>query len=105
MCISNEIIEEYAEVMARNISPRVSEAIIYAILTRPNVLRVDTHYSFGLITADTDDNKFVDCAIVANARCIVSEDKHFNVLKTVAFPKIDVIGINVFMDILGKHLN
>ena len=48
---------------------------------------------------------FLDCAIVANARCIVSEDKHFNVLKTVAFPKIDVIGINDFMDILGKHLN
>ena len=47
----------------------------------------------------------MDCAIVANARCIVSEDKHFNVLKTVAFPKIDVIGINDFMDILGKHLN
>lgn len=105
LCISNEIIEEYAEVMARNISLRVSEAIVYAILTRPNVLRVDPHYSFGLITADTDDNKFVDCAIVANARCIVSEDKHFNVLKTIPFPKIDVIGINDFMDILGKHLN
>ena len=105
LCILNEIIEEYAEVMARNISPRVSEAIVYAILTRPNVLRVDPHYSFGLITADTDDNKFVDCAIVANARCIVSEDKHFNVLKTIPFPKIDVIGINDFMDILGKHLN
>ena len=67
LCISNEIIEEYAEVMARNISPRVSEAIVYAILTRPNVLRVDPHYSFGLITADTNSKpKFVEVVIGDN---------------------------------------
>lgn len=29
----------------------------------------------------------------------------YNVLKTISFPKIDVIGIIDFMDILGKHLN
>ena len=46
-----------------------------------------------------------NCLIMSIARCIVSEDKHFNVLKIVAFPKIDVIGINDFMDIFGKHLN
>lgn len=73
LCISNEIMEEYAEVLARNISPRVSEAIVYTILTRPNVIRKDPHYSFGLIEADKDDNKFVDCAIAANAKCIVTE--------------------------------
>ena len=101
LCISNEIVEEYAEVMARNISPRVSEAIVYAILTRPNVFRVAPHYSFGLITADKDDNKFADCAIVANARCIVTEDKHFNVLKAIAFPKVDVMGIDAFLEMLA----
>lgn len=102
LCISNEIIEEYAEVIARNISSRVSEAIIYAILTRPNVLRVDPHFSFGLITADADDNKFVDCAIVSNARCIVTADKHFNALKTIPFPQIDIMDIDGFMEMLGK---
>lgn len=102
LCISNEIIEEYAEVMARNISRNVSEAIIYAILTRSNVLRVDPHFSFGLISIDVDDNKFVDCAIVSNARCIVTEDKHFNVLKTIPFPRIDVMGIDSFMNLLAK---
>lgn len=67
LCLSNEIIEEYSEVLARNLSPRISEAIIYAILTRPNVIRLDPHFSFGLIDADKDDNKFVDCAIASNA--------------------------------------
>ena len=66
LCVSNEIIEEYSEVLSRNISPQVSEAIVYAILTRPNVIRKDPHYTFALIEADKDDNKFVDCAIAAH---------------------------------------
>ena len=49
LCVSNEIIEEYSEVLSRNISPQVSEAIVYAILTRPNVIRKDPHYTFALI--------------------------------------------------------
>ena len=75
-----EIIEEYSEVLSRNISPQVSEAIVYAILTRPNIIRKDPHYTFALIEADKDDNKFVDCAIAANAKCIVTEDKHLKKL-------------------------
>ena len=98
LCVSNEIIEEYAEVLARNISPIVSEAIVFAILTRSNVIRKDPHFSFGLITADKDDNKFADCAIASNAKCIVTEDKHFNVLKSIPFPKVDVIGIDEFKE-------
>ena len=102
LCVSNEIIEEYSEVLSRNISPQVSEAIVYAILSRPNVIRKDPHFSFGLIEADKDDNKFVDCAIVANAKCIVSEDKHFRVLKNISFPKVEVLCIEEFNCYLEK---
>ena len=43
-------------------------------------IRKDPHYTFALIEADKDDNKFVDCAIAANAKCIVTEDvlKHID---------------------------
>lgn len=58
LCITNEIIEEYSEVLARNISPLVSEYIITAILNRKNVKRLSTSYAFHLIEADEDDNKF-----------------------------------------------
>lgn len=53
-----------------------------------------------LIEADNDDNKFVDCAIKANALFIVSEDRHFEVLKSISFPRVDVIGINDFLRFL-----
>ena len=105
LCISNEILEEYSEVLARNISPRVSEAIVYAILTRPNVIRKDPHYSFGLIEVDKDDNKFVDCAIASNAKCIVTEDNHFKVLNSIPFPKVEVVGIDEFKSYLNRWLN
>jgi predicted nucleic acid-binding protein len=64
---------------------------------------VFTHpaFRFNLITADPDDNKFVDCAIVANADYIVSQDNHFNVLKKIDFPKLNVIRIEEFV----KELN
>lgn len=37
LCISNEIIEEYVEVLTRNINARVAEAVIFTIMSRWNV--------------------------------------------------------------------
>ena len=79
LCISNEIVEEYLEVMTRNINKYVAEAIIYTILTRENVKRLTPHYRFHLITADQDDNKFVDCAIAANAEVSIRTNTSFTV--------------------------
>lgn len=61
-------------------------------------------FSFGLIEADKDDNKFIDCAVAANAKCIVTEDNHFNVLKRIPFPKVEVVGINDFVGYLQRWL-
>ena len=97
LCVTNEIIEEYVEVIGRNISERAAEAVVYIIMTRSNVLHIDPHFRFGLIEADPDDNKFVDCAIAAGANYIVSQDHHFDILKTIAFPKVDVVTIEEFL--------
>ena len=96
LCISNEILEEYLEVMTRNINRYVAEAIIYTILTRENVKRLTPHYRFNLITSDQDNNKFVDCAITANAEYIVTEDHHFNELKNISFPSVAIINLKDF---------
>lgn len=101
LCVTNEIIEEYTEVLTRNINPQVAEAVVFAILTRANVRRLDPHMHYRLIEADLDDNKFVDCALFANAKFIVTEDHHFNVLKEITFPHVDVIGIDDFLSYLG----
>ena len=53
-----------------------------------------------MIKADPDDNKFVDCAIVSGAKCIVTEDKHFRVLDSISFPHVDIVGIDAFISTL-----
>lgn len=105
LCVSNEIIEEYVEVLSRNISPTVAESVVNVILSRKNVYRIHTHFRFDLIKNDKDDNKFVDCAIAGNARYIVSEDRHFQVLKTIPFPSVSVIGIDDFVLYLDRGLS
>lgn len=100
LCVSNEIIEEYAEVIARNIGLNVARYVVYTILERKNTRHITPYYRWNLITQDPDDNKFVDCAITANAKFIVTEDRHFEVLKSIDFPKIEVIGIDDFLKTL-----
>ena len=102
LCFSTEILEEYEEVLARNINPRVAQYVMSALLNRQNIYLTNVYFKFGLITTDPDDNKFVDCAIAANAHFIVTEDKHFEVLKEIDFPQVDVIGIDAFVEQLNK---
>lgn len=54
----------------------------------PNLERVEPTYRFNLITTDTDDNKYVDCAITCGATFVVSNDKHFDILDTIDWPKV-----------------
>ncbi len=97
LCISNEILEEYAEVIARNIGVNVARYVIYTIMERKNVRQISPSYKWNLIQADLDDNKFVDCAIAANAKFIVTEDHHFDVLKDIPFPHVDVVSVDDFL--------
>jgi len=49
---------------------------------------------------DADDNKFVDCAIAANANYLVTHDKDFNQLSNIDFPKINIVSISEFRKII-----
>ena len=97
LCLSNEILTEYEEILTLKVGKTVTGNIISALMNLPNVKKVDVFYHFLLIKSDPDDDKFVDCAIKANAKYIVSEDHHYDVLKEIPFPKVDVIGIDEFM--------
>ncbi len=98
LCFTDDILNEYEEIIAlRSGSKEVAHNIVSAILNRSNTKHIEVFYHFDLIEADKDDNKFVDCAIKANAIFIVSEDRHFDVLKSITFPRVDVIGINDFL--------
>lgn len=100
LCVSNEILAEYEEVIALKANREVAENVINALVDSDFVEFVDPQFHLGLITSDPDDNKFVDCAFASNATFIVSNDRHFNVLQNIDFPRINVLKIQEFLALL-----
>ena len=94
LCVSNEILTEYEEILTQRIPPILAQEIINQILRNPFTVLITKYYHFNLITSDPDDNKFVDCAVCAEAKFIVTEDRHFQILKEIDFPKVDIITLD-----------
>ena len=63
---------------------------------------VTPFYFWQLIEQDFDDNKFVDCAVACNADYLVSNDRHFEALAALDFPKVRVIRAQEFLEIVQK---
>jgi uncharacterized protein len=100
ICVSTEILNEYAEIFEQKYNYNVAESALEIILESPNRILITEYFHWNLITVDPDDNKFVDCAFMANADYIVTNDKHFNDLKNYPFPPIKVISLDEFYKIL-----
>lgn len=100
LCVTNEIVEEYLEILSQKTSYEIACNVVSVILSRTNVEFITPYYKLHLIQADEDDNKFVDCAFSASASCIVSNDAHFKILEQVDFPKILVLRISEFISLL-----
>ncbi len=98
--ITNEILTEYEEIISQKYNSAVAKNVVRALLLLPNVYKVDIYYNWNLITDDADDNKFVDCSIAANAHVLVTQDRHFAILKIIEFPKVAVIGVEEFEKVI-----
>ena len=100
LCVTNEIIEEYTEILQRLIDEETAEIVVSTILNSPFVVFADPYFKFNLITSDPDDNKFVDCAIAAGAKYIVTNDRHYNILHVIEYPKVDVVSLDAFVKMM-----
>jgi len=100
LCYSTEILQEYEEVLLRYHSALTVSLIMETIVKSPYAVPITPYYKWNLIPADPDDNKFVDCALNANVDLIVSNDRHFKILKTIDFPKLNVVDIDLFKEII-----
>jgi putative PIN family toxin of toxin-antitoxin system len=103
LCYSNEIIEEYEELLSSLYPKEITQNTIHLLLASLNVEKVIPYYKWNLIVADPEDNKFVDCTLNCGADYLVTNDKHFNILEKIDFPKINVLNIDTFKNILIKH--
>ena len=102
LCVTTDILEEYEEIIERFLGAEAAQNFMEFLETLPNIDHVTNHIRWQLITPDPDDDKFADCYLWGNALYLVTEDKHFNVLKARGFPKINVINLKEFTQLMGK---
>lgn len=102
LCVTTDILLKYEEIIRAHMGARFAEYALQLIENAPNVRWITKYYKWNLVKADPDDNKFVNCAIACNAKHLVSNDKHFDVLADIPFPKVEVIKAQTFKDLIKK---
>ena len=98
LCVTTDILIEYEEIIGKHMGAKIANTVLQLIENAPNVELITRFFKWNLITEDPDDNKFVDCAIAANAKYLVSNDKHFRVLKNIDFPKVSLLTVQEFQE-------
>lgn len=98
LLVSTSVLLEYEEILQRVFPAELLEQFWLFVLTSESVTFVNPTFSFQLPSADEDDQKFVDCAVCGNADFLITNDKHYNMLKDINFPKVEVIRAKTFIE-------
>ena len=102
LIISEDIINEYEEILQAYSAPGAAEIVLETFIESPDIVFKRVYYSWNAITIDPDDNKFFDVAVAANADYIVTNDAHFKEAEKLLFPKVTILSADMFLDVLNK---
>jgi len=100
LLLTNEIVNEYVEILEERTNSIVADNIANLLLRSPDVSKIQVYFKWNMIKDDADDNKFVDCALNGQADYLVTDDKHFNILKQVGFPPINIVKTKDFLQLI-----
>ncbi len=103
ICLSQEIIEEYLEVLNRlglkdkkeisNLTRLFAEGYNSIFTTKtPTIIVVED---------DPDDNKFLECAVALGCKVIISGDKHLKDIKK--YVDIKILSPREFIDLYNRN--
>ena len=97
LCVNTDILEEYEEILTQKTTADIARNVVDAICNLTTTVMQNTYVHFELLPADMDDNKFVDCAVASDAEYIITNDRHFNPLKNIPWPKVEIITLAEFV--------
>jgi len=100
--ISNEILTGYIEKLTELYSEQTALLVYSIISTAVNVTFTEPFFRWQLVEADPDDNKFTDLAVAGNVDYLVTNDRHFNALKTLDFLKLTIVSLDEFKKVIRK---
>ena len=98
--ITTDIYLEYLEILHTQAKEGIARYIEDSFRSAENVTVSNVYYYWNLISVDPDDNKFIDAYMAANADYLITNDTHFNEAKRTAFPTVNIISADDFLDIL-----
>lgn len=101
--LTTEILHEYEEKIEEHWSLEVARAVVRTLTKLSSVHLINTYFRLQLITKDAADNKFTDCAFAADADYLITNDRHFDILKTINFPKINALRLEEFEPLLNEN--
>lgn len=102
LAVSEDILKEYEEIMLQHSAEGAAPLVMEIFTESPDVIVQRVYYNWQAIVNDPDDDKFFDVAIAANADFLITNDRHFDVVKSLTFPKVNVITPLDFLAILNK---
>lgn len=81
-CLCAQILEEYCEVLGRFglTGTREFAQLRELFKARRNISWVVIDGLLRVVREDPDDDKFLECAVIADAGCIISGDRHLKAL-------------------------
>jgi uncharacterized protein len=99
--ITTQILLEYEEILTLRANSIVAKNVLDMLTVRTNVHLVERiYYKWQLVPQDPDDDKFVDCAILADADYLVTNDLHFKAAQKTPFPSVNIINADDFLKII-----
>ena len=101
LVVSEDILKEYEEIIQRHSAIGISEIVMEIFIESPDVIFQKVFYNWNAISVDPDDNKFFDVAVAADVDFLVTNDRHFDSVKSIDFPKVTIINSEEFLKILS----
>lgn len=100
LCLSQEIVEEYLEVLNRLGLKDKNEIrkLTKLFAEGYNSIFTATTPALFVVEEDPDDNKFIECAVALDCKIIVSGDKHLKNIKR--YIDIEILSPKQF---IGMH--
>ena len=97
LCLSQEIVEEYIEVLSR-LGVDENEIKKLTRLFAENYHSIFTAQipKLSVVKDDPDDNKFIECAVALDCKIIISGDKHLKSIRK--YIDIDILSPREFID-------
>ena len=99
--VTTEMLAEYEEQISRRLGIARTDVQLRELLNLPAVQQITVYYQWHLLAeTDADDDKFVDCAVACGADYLITNDRHFNRLREVSFPAVNIIRAEDFLALL-----